>query len=144
MADKNYSHQLDAKNRMRIPAKLREELGEGFYLTVGTGGCLYAYSKEEAEKVKATLKNINPYREKQLKAARFVLFNLREIEEDSQGRFVLPEHLRNYAGIEKNLVIFKGPTCVEIWAEEKWNEYFKDVNFEDIADAIDELNGVNG
>ena len=79
VADKNYSHQLDAKNRMRIPAKLREELGEGFYLTVGTGGCLYAYSKEEAEKVKATLKNINPYREKQLKAARFVLFNLREI-----------------------------------------------------------------
>jgi MraZ protein len=139
MSGKNYSHQLDAKNRMRIPAKLREELGEGYAITVGSGGCLYVYTKEQMQEVKATLKNINSFREKQLKAARFVLYNTWEAEEDKQGRILLPENLRKYAKIEKNVIVFKGPNCVEIWSEEVWNEYFNDVNFEELADALDVL-----
>ena len=141
MSNKNYAHQLDAKNRMRIPAKLREELGSNYSITVGTGKCLYVYTEEQMQKVKATLTNINPYREKQLKAARYILYNTWEAEEDKQGRILLPENLRKYAEIEKNVIVFKGPNCVEIWSEEVWNEYFNDVNFEDLADALDELNG---
>ncbi len=140
MAGKNYSHQLDAKNRMRIPAKLREELGANYSVTVGSGGCLYVYSEEQMQSVKATLKNVNAYREKQLKAARFILYNTWEAEEDKQGRILLPENLRKYAKIEKNVIVFKGPNCIEIWSEEVWNEYFSDVNFEELADAIDILN----
>ncbi len=140
MSGKNYSHQLDAKNRMRIPAKLREELGEGYSITVGSGGCLYVYSKEQMKSVTDKLKNINAYREKQLKAARFILYNTWQAEEDKQGRILLPENLRKYAKIEKNLIVFKGPNCVEIWSEEVWNEYFGDVNFEELADAMDLLN----
>ena len=94
MAGKNYSHQLDAKNRMRIPAKLREELGEGYYITVGTGNCLYVYDAEQMSKVKNSLKNVSAYRDKQLKAARFILYNTWEAEEDKQGRILLPENLR--------------------------------------------------
>lgn len=139
MAGKNYVHQLDAKNRMRIPAKLREEIGEGYSITVGAGGCLYVYSKEQTAEVKASLRNINAYRDKQLKAARFILYNLWEAEEDNQGRILLPENLRKFAKIEKNVVVFKGPNCVEIWSEEVWNEYFNDVNFEELADAVDSL-----
>jgi len=141
MSGKNYTHQLDAKNRMRIPAKLREELGEGYSITVGSGGCLYVYSKEQMEEVKTTLKNINSFREKQLKAARFILYNTWQAEEDKQGRILLPENLRKYAKIEKNVIVFKGPNCIEIWSEEVWNEYFNDVNFEELADALDALNG---
>ena len=140
MAGKNYSHQLDAKNRMRIPAKLREQLGEGYSITVGTGKCLYVYSKEQTQEVKASLTKINPYREAQLKAARFILYNTWEAEEDKQGRILLPENLRKYANITKNIIVFQGPTCIEIWSEEVWNEYFNDVNFEELADAIDVLN----
>ncbi len=140
MSSKNYAHQLDAKNRMRIPAKLREELGNNYSITVGTGKCLYVYTEEQMQKVKATLTNINPYREKQLKAARYILYNTWEAEEDKQGRILLPENLRKYANIEKNVIVFKGPNCVEIWSEEVWNDYFNDVNFEDLADALDELN----
>ena len=140
MSNKNYAHQLDAKNRMRIPAKLREELGNNYSITVGTGSCLYVYTEEQMQKVKATLTNINPYREKQLKAARYILYNTWEAEEDKQGRILLPENLRKYAKIEKNVIVLKGPNCVEIWSEEVWNEYFNDVNFEDLADALDELN----
>ncbi len=139
MAGKNYSHQLDAKNRMRIPAKLREELGSNYSITVGAGGCLYVYSETQMQEVKATLKNVNAYREKQLKAARFILYNTWEAEEDNQGRILLPENLRKYAKIEKNVVVFKGPNCIEIWSEEVWNDYFAEINFEELADAIDVL-----
>lgn len=139
MAGKNYSHQLDAKNRMRIPAKLREELGDGYTVTVGSGGCLYVYSAEQMQEVKATLTNINPYREKELKAARFILFNAWDAEEDNQGRILLPENLRKYAKIDKNIVVFKGPNCIEIWSEEVWSGYFDDVSFDNLADALDAL-----
>ena len=139
MSGKNYSHQLDAKNRMRIPAKLREELGSGYTVTVGSGGCLYVYTAEQMKEVKATLTKINAYRESQLKAARFILYNSWEAEEDKQGRILLPENLRKYAKIVKNVVVFKGPNCVEIWSEEVWDDYFKDVNFGELADALDSL-----
>ena len=141
MSGKNYTHQLDAKNRMRIPAKLREELGGEYTITVGTGSCLYVYSKEQWAKMRQALTGINPFKEKQLKAARFVLFNSWEAEEDKQGRILIPENLRKYAKVEKNLIIFKGPNCIEIWGEEVWNDYFNDVDFADLADAFDELNG---
>ncbi len=139
MSAKNYLHQLDAKNRMRIPAKLREELGQNYSVTVGSGGCLVVYSESQMAEVKATLKKINPYKENQVKAARFILFNTYEAEEDKQGRILLPENLRKYAKIQKNVIVFKGPSSIEIWAEEVWNEYFYDVNFTDLASAWDEL-----
>ena len=124
---------------MRIPSKLREELGGNYYITVGSGGCLNVYSEEEFQEIKSTLNNINKYRETQLKAARYILYNTWQAEEDNQGRILLPETLRKFAKIEKNIVVFKGPNCVEIWAEEVWNDYFSDVNFNDLADALDEL-----
>ena len=89
--------------------------------------------------VKKTLSNVNKYREKQLKAARFILYNTWEAEEDKQGRILLPDNLRKYAKIDKNVIVFKGPTAIEIWSEEVWNDYFNDVNFDDLADAVDAL-----
>ena len=139
MSAKNYVHQLDAKNRMRIPAKLREELGQNYSVTVGSGGCLVVYSQSQMAELKSTLKNINPYKENQVKAARFILYNTFEPEEDKRGRILLPENLRKYAKIQKNVIVFKGPSSVEIWAEEVWNDYFNDVNFNDLASAWEEL-----
>ena len=139
MAGKNYSHQLDAKNRMRIPAKLRAELGDHYSVTVGTGGCLYVYTAEQTKQVKALLENVNAYRAEQLKAARFIIYNLWEAEEDNQGRILLPENLRRYAKLEKNIIVLQGPNCVEIWSEEVFNDYFNDVDFGVLADAVDKL-----
>jgi len=139
MAGKNYSHQLDAKNRMRIPAKLRAELGDKYSVTIGTGGCLYVYTEEQTKEVKALLENVNAYREDQLKAARYILYNMWEAEEDNQGRLLLPENLRRYAKLEKNIIVLQGPNCVEIWSEEVFNDYFKDIDFGVLADAVDKL-----
>ena len=133
MSGKNYSHQLDAKNRMRIPAKLREELGPNYSVTIGSGGCLYVYSEEQTKALKQKLNAINSFDEEHLKAARFVLYNIWEATEDNQGRILLPENLRKLARLEKNVIVLKGPTCVEIWSEEVWNEYFKDVNLSVLA-----------
>lgn len=142
MAGKNYNHQLDAKNRMRIPAKFRADLGENYCITVGTGGCLYVYSAEQMKTLKEKLLKINPFRDSQLKAARFVLYNTWDAEEDKQGRILLPENLREYAGIKKNVIVFEGPNCIEIWSEERWNDYFADLNFDTLADAYDALDKI--
>ena len=143
MSNKNYVHQLDAKNRIRIPAKLKEQLGENYSITVGAGGCLNVYTSTEIEKVKKELQSINDYRESDLKAARFILYNIWDAEEDNQGRILLPENLRIYAKLKKNLVIYKGPNCIEIWAEEIWNDYMNNLNFNDLADAVDSLRSRN-
>ena len=93
------------------------------------------------QEVRATLTNVSAYRDKQLKAARFVLYNTWDAEEDKQGRILLPENLRKWAKIQKNVIVFKGPNCIEIWSEEVWNDYFNDVNFDELADALEQLNG---
>lgn len=135
-----YLHQLDAKNRMRIPAKFREQLGDdGYTITVGTGGCLYVYSAEQWNGMKDFLKKINPFNEAQMKSARYILSNAWEAEEDKSGRILLPENLRACAKISKNVVVLEGPECIEIWSEETWNNYFNDVNFASLADAFDKL-----
>ncbi len=139
MSTRLYEHQLDAKNRMRIPAKLREELGAEYSVTIGAGGCLYVYSSEQMREVKNTLKNVNPYKAETLKVARYILSNTWDAEEDKQGRILLPENLRKYAKIEKNVVVYKGPVCIEIWSKEVYDDYFADVNFEDLAEAFDSI-----
>ena len=89
MTGKSYAHQLDAKNRMRIPAKLREELGEEYFVTVGSGNCLCVYTASQMEEMKKALSSVNPYREKEAKAARFIIYNTWQAEEDKQGRIQL-------------------------------------------------------
>jgi MraZ protein len=139
MAGKSYLHQLDAKNRMRIPAKLREELGDNYTISIGAGGCLNVYTEAQMKDLKDTLKNVNPFRDKQLQAARYILYYSWEAEEDKQGRILIPENLRKYAKIEKNVTVFKGPNCIEIWSEEVFNNYFNDVSFDTLADALDSI-----
>lgn len=139
MPGRSYTHQLDAKNRMRIPAKLREELGSNYSIMVGSGGCLYVYTEEQTRAIREKLNNINPFKEEQLKAARYILHNSWDAEEDKQGRILIPENIRKIAKIVKNVIVFRGPNCVEIWAEEVWNKYFEDVDFSNLADAFDEL-----
>ena len=66
--------------------------------------------------VKATLQKVNAFREDQQKVARFVLYNTWQAEEDKQGRILIPENLRKYAKIEKNMIVVEGPQCVGIWS----------------------------
>lgn len=137
MPGRSYMHQLDAKNRMRMPAKLRAELGDNYVISLGTGGCLYVYTAEQYAKVEKFLSKVNPFREKSLEVARGILYNSWTAEEDKQGRILIPSHIREVANIKKNVMVFQGPVYIELWAQEVWDSKYKEFDFESIADAFE-------
>jgi MraZ protein len=136
-----YAHALDAKNRIIIPSKFREALGDKFVITKGLDGCLYAYPMDEWKILEEKLKKL-PLTSKDARAfVRFFFSGANEIEIDKQGRGVIPQNLLDYAGIEKELVSIGVSTRIEIWGKEKWSDYNEsDMDFDEIAEKMSELN----
>ena len=135
-----YQHALDSKNRIIVPAKLREGLGNKFVITKGLDGCLYAYPMEEWKALEEKLKSL-PITNKDARAfVRFFFSGACEIEVDKQGRGLIPQTLKEYAKIEKEIVSIGVLTRVEIWSKEKWQDYNEsDIDFDSIAEKMSEL-----
>ena len=135
-----YQHSLDAKNRMIAPFKLREDLGNKFVITKGLDGCLYIYPTDEWVKLQEKLKTL-PLTNKDARAfVRFFFAGASEVEIDKQGRGLIPQNLKEYAGIEKEIVSIGVLSRVEIWSREKWNEYNNsNIDYEKIAEKMNEL-----
>lgn len=135
-----YQHALDSKNRMIVPSKLREELGNKFVITKGLDGCLYAYPQDEWKNLEEKMKTLPlTYRDAR-SFVRFFFAGACEIEMDKQGRGLIPQNLKEYAGIEKEIVSIGVLTRVEIWSKEKWQEYNdSNVDFESIAEKMSDL-----
>ena len=114
-----YQHSIDAKGRLFIPAKLREELGDTFYVTVSlTDPCLYACSEEEWEKMTVKIEALPQSRSSKLR--RYLYSNAVKCDPDAQGRILLPQKLRQLAGLEKETVIAGVSAHAEIWNADKW------------------------
>ena len=127
-----YNHQLDAKNRFRVPAKFKTALGDNMVVTKGTQGCLYLFTGEELENsVINKTENISLFDEKAQKSLRLLLSSAFELETDNQGRTLLPQNLKQYAKINKNIVLIGVGKRIEIWAEEVWNEYSQNAEFDE-------------
>ena len=126
---------------MRIPAKLREELGEGYTITRGPGGCLNVFTAAQMDGLKKLFATINPFNVNEMNTARFFLANSWDAEEDKQGRILIPENLRKYANLTRNVIVFSGPTCIEIWDEDTFNRTFgpAEMDFEALAKVYDNL-----
>jgi MraZ protein len=133
-----YRHQIDEKCRMRMPAKLKAELGEGFVITKGTNGCLTAFSKTKFDEVYNKLTNLPIFDANIQKPVRMILSSAFETEEDKQGRILVAKELRDYAKIQKNIVFVGAGNRVEIWAEEEWDTYADG----DLAQSINSLSGL--
>jgi MraZ protein len=135
-----YQHSIDNKNRMKVPAKLKEGLSNVFIMTKGLDGCLYAYPVDEWKKLEEKLKSL-PITNKDARAfVRFIFSGAAEIEIDKQGRALIPQNLIEYASIVKDIVSIGVSTRVEIWSREKWNEYNeKNINYDEIAEKMSEL-----
>lgn len=117
-----YHHNIDDKNRLIIPSKFREELGDKFVITRGLDGCLFVYSITEWNKVMNKLKTL-PFTKKDARTfMRFMLSAASICEFDKQGRINLVNSLINYAEIKKECVIIGVNDRLEIWAVEKFNE----------------------
>ena len=113
-----YEHSIDAKGRLFIPSKLREELGVSFYLAMGVDACLAIYPQETWERFTEKFASLPM---SQSKAMRPLFANASKCELDSQGRIVVPQKLRKYADLDKDVVIIGVNDRAEIWAAETWN-----------------------
>ena len=114
-----YEHTIDAKGRLFIPAKLRQELGSTFHVTVGQDHCLSIYSDESWAVFMDKLKGMS-YNE--VKRLRGLFAYGADCEPDAQGRILLPAKLREYAGLEKDVVVIGSFDRVEIWNAQRWAE----------------------
>lgn len=121
-----YYHNVDAKGRVFMPVKLREELGERFMATRGIGKCLFVLSMEEFDRIAEKIKEI-PL--SNLPAQRFMrdfFSNACECEPDKQGRILLPQNLRSHIGVIKEAVVTGVLNRVEIWSKEGYESYTGD------------------
>lgn len=135
-----YQHSLDSKNRMIVPSKFREGLGEKFVLTKGLDGCLYAYPMNEWMMLENKLKQL-PLTSKDARAfVRFFFSGANEIDIDKQGRALIPQNLLEYAGIDKDIVSIGVSTRLEIWSKKNWDEYnSSNINYDEIAEKMSDL-----
>lgn len=133
-----YEHSVDAKGRLIMPAKLRDEIGEKFVVTKGLDGCLFAYSQTEWLAFEEKLRTLPLTSKNARDFTRFFLSGAIECEIDKQGRFLITSNLRDFAGLEKDVVIIGVNTRIEIWSKEKWNNYSSDenINVDEIAENM--------
>lgn len=136
-----YSHNLDDKGRLAVPAKFRRELVKGAVVTRGLDNCLFLYTKKEWEKLAEKLAALPISQSNSRAFARLMLAGAMDVELDKQGRVVLPEYLRTFAGLKKNTVIAGLYNRVEIWDETKWSVYKQqtETNSNEIAEKMAEL-----
>ncbi len=121
-------HSIDAKGRVIIPSKFREHLGYRFIVTKGLDNCLFVYSLDEWANLEAKLKTL-PLTSKDARAfSRFFFSGAAECEVDKQGRILIPQSLREYASLNKEVVIIGVSTRVEIWDKQRWYRYNSDEN----------------
>ena len=126
-----FNHQLDQKNRFRIPAKFKSDIGDQIIITKGTGKCLFLFSPSDIETaVFEKAKNISMFDEVAQRSLRLLMGSAHEAEVDNQGRMLLPSALKEHAGITKNIVFVGVGNRVEIWAEENWNQYSDGADFD--------------
>ena len=132
-----YQHTIDAKGRLFIPSKLREELGETFYVTMGTDSCLSVYSDASWARFTEKFESL-PYT--RTKAMRPLFANAAKCEPDAQGRILLPQKLRAYAGLEKDVTVIGVSNRAEIWDAERWAKVeAEELNPENLASVMEEL-----
>lgn len=132
-----YQHTLDAKGRLFIPAKLRDELGSVFFVTVSPEACLSAYSAESWQALSDKVNNM-PYRDQRKMRPLFAYATKCEL--DSQGRILLPQNLRDFAGLTKNVTVVGNNNHAEFWDSEKWSKVFAvEVTPDNIMAVMEEL-----
>ncbi|MCR5691836.1 MAG: division/cell wall cluster transcriptional repressor MraZ [Eubacterium sp.] len=133
-----YEHGLDAKGRVIVPAKLREDLGDSFVITLGLDGCLFAYSMEEWQGFIDKLKSLPGTKEARTLQRHFMA-NAAPCELDKQGRTLIPAILRDHAKLQKDVVFVGVLNKIEIWSKEEWQGTDDYENIEDIAEHMSEF-----
>ena len=133
-----YGYNIDIKGRLNFPAKLRDDMGERFIVSKGLGDkCLYAYSLEQWKLKQERIKELPISKARQLQ--RYLFSSACECEPDKQGRIVIPQPLREFAGLTQEVMIIGADDRCEIWDKAEWDAVCGEMNAESIGELIDAL-----
>jgi len=133
-----YRHSIDEKGRLAVPVKFRGELESGAIVTRGLDGCLYLYTSTEWKKLADKLSALPMSRANSRAFMRLMLAGAMDVQLDKQGRVVLPEYLRAYAGLKKDAVIAGLHDHLEVWDAKAWLAYTKKTE-KDSGDIAEQL-----
>lgn len=132
-----YHHSIDAKGRLIVPTKLRDDLGENFIVTRGLEGCLFVYPKNEWDKIINKYKELPDTKDRRY-FMRIFLSGATVCELDKQGRINIPMPLMQYSNLVKECLIIGVDERLEIWSKESWEKFIADneANLSEIADNL--------
>lgn len=131
-----YVHTIDAKGRLIVPSKFRDQLGDNFVVTKGADGCLTVYDEEGWKAFEETLQAMPMNHKEVRQVARFFLSGAADVEVDKQGRILIPQDLRDYAALEKDVILTGMADKIEIWSKERFEAESEDQN---IADTLEKM-----
>jgi len=120
-----YEHTIDAKKRLALPVKFRGELGGKVIVTSGIEKCLVVYTQKEWEVISGKLSNLPISAVEARSFTRVMLANAMEISLDKLGRILIPDYLKNYANLKKEVIVCGLSTRLEVWDSETWDTYRK-------------------
>ncbi|HJN62378.1 MAG TPA: division/cell wall cluster transcriptional repressor MraZ [Candidatus Parcubacteria bacterium] len=133
-----YIHTIDVKKRLAIPSKFRKDLGKKAVVTRGIDNCLVVYPIREWEKVVKRLENLPSSQIDARSHVRMILSGAIDAELDRLGRILIPDYLKNYASLKKNVAVIGLSNKIEVWDELKWQEYKKKTE-PSVADRSEKL-----
>jgi MraZ protein len=136
-----YQHTIDSKNRLAVPAKFRAVLAKGCVVTKGLDNCLFLYTKKEWEELALKLSKL-PISQSNTRAfSRLMLAGAMDVSLDKQGRIILPDYLKQFAALDKKVIITGLMNRLEIWEAKAWEKYKASTEKEsnNIAEALGEL-----
>ena len=134
-----YNHTIDAKGRLIIPSKFREILGDVFVVTKGLDGCLFVYDNEEWKRFEEKLRALPITNKEARQFVRFFLAGAAEVEVDKQGRILIPNVLREFAGLAKDVALVGVGSRIEIWSRERFEDTAAFDDMDEIAEHMAEL-----
>lgn len=132
-----YQHNIDQKGRVIVPARFREDLGERFYVTKGMDGCLFVLPPAEWQKLQE--KVLAMPMSKARKIQLFFFAGAMEAEPDKQGRILLPQPLREYAGLTKDVTFIGAMNRGEIWDARKWTDFNAGLNSDNVTQIMEDV-----
>ena len=136
-----YNNKMDAKGRLSIPIKFREELGYKFIITRGLDSCLFGYSLTEWQKVESKIKSLPITKKNARTFQRFFFSAATEVEVDKQGRINIPASLIEHASLQKECVVNGLSNRIEIWDKDKWDNILQESeeSVEEIAEELEDF-----
>lgn len=134
-----YNHTIDAKGRLIVPSRFRGILGDAFVVTKGLDGCLFVYDNEEWKLFEEKLRALPITNKEARQFVRFFLAGAAEVEVDKQGRILIPNVLREFAGLAKDVALVGVGSRIEIWSRERFEDTAAFDDMDEIAEHMAEL-----